>query len=78
MSIMSLALEIKPPNWTKTAFHTMSPYCETTILATKRKKPLMNNVHCRSSTRALRKGGRPDHGPKKGTANLEAEVPIFE
>ena len=28
-------LEIGPPDCTKTAFHTMSPYCETSILATK-------------------------------------------
>ena len=57
---------------TKTAFHTMSPYCETSILATKHNKPLINDVNCLSSTRALGTGGRPDHGPKKGATNLEA------
>jgi hypothetical protein len=65
-------LEIGPPDCTKTAFRTMSPYCETSILATKHTKPLRNDVNCLSSTRALGTGGRPDHGPKKGPTNLEA------
>ena len=38
----SLALEMGPLNWTKTTFHAMSPHCETSIFATKRKKALNN------------------------------------
>ena len=35
-------------------------------LGNQAQKPLMNDVNCRSSTRALRKGGRREHGPKWG------------
>ena len=56
----------------------MSIYCETSILATKRKKPLMNDVNSRSSTGALRKYRLPDHGPKMGATNLEARLLVSE
>ena len=53
-------------------------YCETSILATKRKKPLMNDVNSRSSTGALRKYRLPDHGPRMGATNLEARLLVSE
>ena len=39
-------------------------------------QPLMSDVNCGSSTRALRKGRCPDHGPKTGATNLEAGLLI--